>query len=110
MTLSMLSSLRGHRGYDDDDDAGIWGLKCGAEGTLPFSGLGGFEGDVVDGILVGEAGLEPRRGKGTGFARGLWGLVEGAVAGMRCVVRSLRQISHGQADQTRPNSQSLVSS
>ena len=95
LTLSMFSSLRGHLGNDEDDDAGICGLKCVAEGTLPFRGLEGFDGEVVDGILVGEAGLEPGRGKVTGFARGLWGLGEGAKAGIRCVVRSLWYVSHG---------------
>ena len=71
LTLSILSSFRGHRGYDEDEAAGIWGLKCVADGTLLFTDLVGFAGDVVEGILDGEAGLEPGRGNGIGFVRGL---------------------------------------
>jgi hypothetical protein len=36
-----------------------------------------FEGDA-NGILDGEGGLEVVRGKAIAFARGLWGLGEGA--------------------------------
>ena len=70
-TLSILSSLRGHRGYDDDEAAGMWGLKIAVDGGLPLAGREGFDGVVAEGILDGEAGLSTRRGKGAGFAIGL---------------------------------------
>lgn len=62
LTLSMLSSFLGHRGYKLDEAAGMDGLKCEVEGIAERGLLGdtkeafAFVGDV--GREVGKSGLD----------------------------------------------------
>lgn len=87
LTESMFSSFRGHRGYVDDDEAGICGLKWFVDGTrlvvVVPGGRNGLEGEA-NGILDGDAG----RGWKAALTVGLWGLGEAACEGIRCRLRT----------------------
>lgn len=82
LTLSILSSFLGQRGYEADEAAGMVGLKCAVEGAGTRTLLGDANGPFG---FVGEAGREPGRTRGNVLgAADLCGL--GVVPeGIRCV-------------------------
>ena len=81
----MLSSFLGQRGYEDNDDPGMDGLKLEVGAAAGTRGLEGDGNGIFD--FIGEAGREDGKAEGRGRGtEGLWGL--GVIAeGMRGAIR-----------------------
>jgi hypothetical protein len=81
----MLSSFLGQRGYEDDDDPGMDGLKVDVVAVVGMRGLDGEGKGILD--FIGDAGREDGKAEGRGRGtEGLWGL--GVIAeGTRGAIR-----------------------